>query len=53
MKSKVWMVGVVGAALTDSNWFQERGFIFRDYPTVSKTLVCLERAAASSGRGDR
>jgi predicted nuclease of restriction endonuclease-like RecB superfamily len=43
----------VEAALAGSGWFQERGFTFRDYPTVSKTLACLERAAVRSGRGDR
>jgi predicted nuclease of restriction endonuclease-like RecB superfamily len=43
----------VEAALADSGWFQERGFTFRDYPTVSKTLICLERAATRTGRGER
>ena len=43
----------VAAALAESDWFQERGFTFRDYPTVTKTLACLERAAVRSGRGER
>lgn len=33
-------------------WFASRGFLFRDYPTVEKTLKCLENArklAAASG----
>lgn len=36
----------VEAALAGSAWFQGRGFVFRDYPTVEKTLACLERATA-------
>jgi hypothetical protein len=34
------------ALLAASPWFQRRGFVFRDYPTVAKTLGCLGRAAA-------
>jgi len=27
--------------LEQSEWFEQRGFFFRDYPTVEKTLKCL------------
>ncbi len=33
------------AALEGNACFQSRGFLFRDYPTVEKTLACLNRAA--------
>jgi len=44
----------VAAALAASDWFQQRGFMFRDYPTVEKTLACLTRAAAAArvGQGE-
>ncbi len=43
----------VSAVLADSGWFAERGFTFRDYPTVSKTLACLERTAVRCSRGEQ
>lgn len=33
----------VREALESSDWFAERGFLFRDYPTVANTLNCLEK----------
>ncbi|MCK5804341.1 MAG: DUF790 family protein [Lentisphaeria bacterium] len=35
----------VEAALEASPWFQERGFLFRDYPTVARTVKCLRSCA--------
>jgi len=37
----------LAAALAANPWFQRRGFVFRDYPTVEKTLACLGRAVES------
>ena len=31
----------VQAELEKATWFQKRGFLFRDYPTMEKTLKCL------------
>lgn len=32
-------------ALEGCPWFEERGFLFRDYPTVERTRKCLDRFA--------
>jgi len=29
--------------LNNSTWFQQNGFLFRDYPTCEKTRQCLNR----------
>ncbi len=36
-------------ALADNRWFVERGFLFRDYPTVARTLACLNAARQALG----
>lgn len=34
-------------ALEQCPWFEERGFLFRDYPTVDRTRKCLEQFAGA------
>ena len=36
----------VAAALEGCPWFEDRGFLFRDYPTVERTRKCLARFLA-------
>ncbi|NLF17098.1 MAG: DUF790 family protein [Lentisphaerae bacterium] len=43
----------VAAALEQAACFQQRGFLFRDYPTVAKTLKALERTRGGLGPGAR
>ena len=38
-------------ACEQSGWFAERGFLFKDYPTVNRALDCLQRAAAAVDGG--
>jgi predicted nuclease of restriction endonuclease-like RecB superfamily len=37
------------AALAACGRFEQEGFLFRDYPTVKRTLACLERFAERQG----
>jgi predicted nuclease of restriction endonuclease-like RecB superfamily len=37
--------------LENSTWFQQNGFLFRDYPSCEKTRQCLKRVQGAGGRG--
>jgi len=38
----------IRAALDGSDWFEQHGFLFRDYPPVARVAKCLARTAASN-----
>jgi predicted nuclease of restriction endonuclease-like RecB superfamily len=39
--------GEAKQALAACNWFEDRGFLFRDYPTVDRTRRCLDKLLAA------
>ena len=41
----------VAEACEQSVWFQTRGFLFRDYPTVERSVKCLQQAAVAGITG--